>query len=96
MCTKDYILLALNSFCQVLLVWRFIRIFFSPRLEKRKEIVGYVLYWVEILAVFLWLGSTIGKVFLNWLGILLLTTMYEGTFRKKGLVGTSIYVLEVV
>lgn len=96
MCTKDYILLALNSFCQVLLVWRFIRIFFSPRLEKRKEIVGYFLYWVEILAVFLWLDSPIGKVFLNWLGILLLTTMYEGTFRKKGLVGTSIYVLEVV
>lgn len=91
--TEDYILAVASDFFEVLLVWRFIRIFFWPKVEKRKEIIGYLLYWIAELTVFLLVYSPVCNILVNWIGILLLTGMYEGTWKEKGLIGTLIYVI---
>lgn len=91
--TEDYILAVASNFFEVLVIWRFIRIFFWSKVEKRKEIIGYFAYWILKLAVSLMFYSPVCNLLVNWLGILLLTGMYEGTWKEKSLIGTLIFVI---
>ena len=38
--TEDYILATFSNIFQILVIWRFLRIFFLPRVEKWEEMDG--------------------------------------------------------
>lgn len=65
----------------------------SKRLE---EIIGYLVYLAVTLSVFFSFQNPVCNILANWLGLLLLTGMYEGSWKKKGLIGTSIYVVNMM
>ena len=97
MSTEDYILATFSNIFQILVVWRFVRIFFLPRVEKRKEMAGYIGYLVFSLVVFFLLQNPLCNMVTSWGGLLLLTVvMYEGTWKKKALIATLIWTVNVM
>lgn len=97
MSTEDYILATFSNIFQILVVWRFVRIFFFPRVEKWEEMVGYIGYLVFSLAVFFGFQSPLCNMVTSWGGLLLLTVvMYEGTWKKKPLIATLIWTVHVM
>lgn len=97
MCTEDYILSAFSNIFQILVIWRFVRIFFLPGIEKRKEMAGYIGYLVFSLAVFWGLQSPLWNMITSWSGLLVLVVvMYEGTRKKKALIATLIWAVNVM
>lgn len=96
MCTEDYILATVTNGFRVLVVWQFVRIFFLPKVEKRKELVGYLLYLIFILSIFFCFQNPLFNILSNWLGLLVLMSMYEGSWRKKGVVGSLIYAVNMM
>ena len=97
MSTEDYILAAFSNIFQILVVWRFVRIFFFPRVEKREEMAGYIGYLVFCLAVFFGFQNPLYNMVTSWGGLLLLTVaIYEGTWKKKALIATLIWTVHVM
>lgn len=97
MCTEDYILATFSNIFQMLVVWRFVRIFFLPKVEKKKEMMGYVVYLLVALAVFFVFQKPLYNIVVSWSGLILLTiVMYEGTWKKKTLIATLIFVVNMM
>ena len=69
MCTEDYILATFSNIFQMLVVWRFVRIFFLPRVEKKKEMMGYVVYLLVALAVFFVFQKPLYNIVVSWSGL---------------------------
>lgn len=93
MSKADYVLSAFSNFLRILVIWRFIRIFFVPVVEKRKELLGYMCYFIVTLAVFLQFQYPLFNMLASWGGLVLLTAMYQGNWKKKCLIGTLIYAI---
>lgn len=90
--TEDYILATFSNIFQILVVWRFVRIFFLPRVEKREEMAGYIGYLVFCLVVFFGFQNPLYNMVTSWGGLVLLTVViYEGTWKKKALISTMIW-----
>ena len=97
MCTEDYILATFSNIFQILVIWRFVRIFFFPRVEKRKEMAGYIGYLVFVLVMFFGFQNPLCNMVSSWSGLLLLiVVMYEGTWKKKALITTLIWTVNVM
>ena len=97
MCAEDYILATFSNIFQVFVIWRFVRIFFLPRVEKRVEMTGYAGYLAFTLAVFFVFQNPLCNMVTSWSGLLLLTiAMYEGTWKKKALIATLIWAVNVM
>lgn len=92
MCAEDYILATFSNIFQVFVIWRFVRIFLLPRVEKRVEMAGYVGYLVFALVTYFAFQNPPFNLVTSWLWFLLLTvTMYEGAWKKKALIATLIW-----
>lgn len=96
MCTEDYVLALITNFFRVLIIWRFMRIFFLTEIEKKKEAVGYLLYLVVTLTVFFVFQKPLYNILANWIGLLILSGMYEGSKKKKALISTLIYAINMI
>ena len=93
MSTANYVLAAFSNGLRILVIWRFLRVFFVPVVEKRKEFLGYVCYFIVTLGVFLRFQYPLFNMLASWGGLLLLTAMYQGNWKKKCLIGTLIYAI---
>lgn len=93
MSMEQCILAAFGNFLRALVIWRFIRVFFAPAVARKKEMLGYVCYFLVTLAVYLQFQFPLFNMVASWLGLVLLTGMYQGSWKKKCLVGTMIYAL---
>lgn len=93
---EDYILAVFTNFFRVLIIWQFVRIFFVPRVEQGKEAIAYLAYLVITLTVFFVFQYPWYNLMVNWLGLLVLTWMYEGTVKKKVIIGSMIYVVNML
>lgn len=97
MSTEDYILATFSNIFQILVVWRFVRIFFLPRVEKREEMAGYIGYLVFCLVVFFGFQNPLCNMVTSWGGLLLLAVVtYEGTWKKKALIATLVWTVNVM
>ena len=97
MSIEDYILATFSNIFQILVIWRILRLFFFPREEKRKEMAGFIGYLVFSLAVFFGFQSPLCNMVTSWSGLVLLTVViYEGTWKKKALISTLVWTVNLM
>ena len=92
---EDYILSVFTNFFRVLIIMRFMRIFFVSKIERRSEMVAYLAYLTFVLAVFFRFQYPLYNILANWGGLLILTHLYEGNRKKKVFIGTIIYAVNM-
>lgn len=95
MSVEDSILSVITNSFRIVVVWRFMRVFFLPRIEKYKEAIGYIVYFIVIMFVFLKYQYPLYNILSNWLGLLILTWGYKGGLKKKVTIATLIYMVNV-
>lgn len=71
-------------------------LFFVPRVKQGKESVAYIVYLIIILTIFFVFQYPLFNLLSNWLGLLVLTLLYEGNRKKKFMIGTLIYVVNMM
>lgn len=71
-------------------------LFFVPRVKQGKESVAYIVYLIIILTIFFVFQYPWFNLLSNWLGLLVLTLLYEGNRKKKFMIGTLIYVVNMM
>ena len=96
MSVENTVLGIVTSIFQVLIMWQSIRIFLVPKIEKIKEAIGYVLYYVVTVVIFLKFQYPLYTILANWIGLLLLTGGYKGSIKKKVLIATLVYSIGMV
>lgn len=92
---EDYILEVFTNFFRVLIIMRFMRIFFVSKIERRSEMAAYLAYLTFVLAVFFEFQYPLYNILANWLGLLVITCLYEGNRKKKIFIGTMIYAVNM-
>lgn len=65
---EDYILAVFTNFFRVLIIWRFMNLFFVPRVKQGKESVAYIVYLIIILTIFFVFQYPLFNLLSNWLG----------------------------
>lgn len=97
MSTEDYILATFSNIFQTLVIWRFVRIFFLPRVGKKGELAGYIGKLVFSLALFFVFQNPLCNMITSWSGLVLLTVvLYEGTWKKKTLIATLVWTINLI
>lgn len=92
---EDIILEIITNAFRVVIVWRFMRVFFQPRIEKYKEAIGYMVYFAVTMLVFLKFQYPLYNILSNWLGLILLTWGYKGGVKKKVTIVTLVYMINM-
>ena len=86
--------LIVNGF-RILVIWRFMRIFFSPKVGKLKEAVSYVFYLIMIMLVFFSFQNSFYNLIVNLGGLILLSFLYEGKISRRIVFSVSIYLINM-
>lgn len=92
---EDNILTIIANFFRMFVLWRFMRTFFSPKIEKHKEIIGYAVYFCVAMRILLGFQYPIYNMLVNWIGLFLVTFGYKGSVKKKLVITTLIYVINM-
>lgn len=95
MSAGEWILAMIVNFFRVLVIWRFMRVFFIPKAEKYKEAVSYFLYFVITISVSLLFQNPVYDMGVNLSGLLFLSFLYEGKKRKKIVISVIIYMINM-
>lgn len=96
MSIEDNILTIIANFFRILIVWRFMRVFFSPKIEKYKEVIGYAVYFCVAIQVLFGFRYPLYNMLVNWIGLFLVTFGYKGSVKKKIMFTTLIYVINML
>ena len=97
MSSGDMILESANNFFRIYINWRFIRIFFPvPRVQKYKEFIGYLLFYVVTFGVFLIFQTPAINLITNLACFYIVMLLYEGSNRKRILAAILIYSINMV
>lgn len=93
----NMILESVTNLFRVYICWRFIRIFFPVlRVKKYIEFIGYVLFYVITIGVFLFFHTPFVNLFTNLICFYAIMLLYEGSNRKRILVAILIYSINMV
>jgi len=93
----DMILEVLTNLFRIYVNWRFIRIFFPVlRVKKHMEFVGYALFYVVTIGVFLVFHAPVINLVTNLLCFYVVMLLYEGSNRKRILTSILIYSINMV
>ena len=97
MSSGDMILESANNLFRIYINWRFIRIFFPvPRVQKYKEFIGYLLFYVVTFGVFLIFQTPAINLITNLACFYIVMLLYEGSNRKRILAAILIYSINMV
>ena len=93
----DMILESLTNLFRIYINWRFIKIFFPvPRVKKYVELIGYVLFYIITIGVFLIFHTPIINLITNLICFYVVMLLYEGSNRKRILASILIYSINMV
>lgn len=95
MSIEDSILIIVANFFKVLVIWRFMRVFFSSRLGRYKESLSYVTYFLATISVLLLFQNATYSVIVNLAGLMALSFLYQESLRKKLIVSVGIYMIAI-
>lgn len=97
MSNNDMILESLTNLFRIYINWRFIRIFFPIlRAKKNIEFIGYALFYVITIGVFLVFHTPAVNLIVNLLCLYVITLLYEGSSHKRILTSIVIYSINMV
>ncbi len=89
------VLTIIANFFRIVIDWRFMRVFFTPKIEKYKEIIGYAVYFCVVLCISFGFRYPLYNLLVNWIGLFLVTFGYQGSVKKKVTIATLIYVINM-
>lgn len=94
--SREEIILSIivNSF-RILVIWRFMRIFFSPKAGKFEEVIIYILYFLMIMTAFFSFPDSWYNLVINLGGLILLSFLYEGKTSRRIVLSVSIYLISM-
>ena len=93
----DMIMESLTNLFRIYINWRFIKIFFPvPRVKKHLEFVGYILFYIITIGVFLIFHTPIINLITNLICFYVVMLLYEGSNRKRILASILIYSINMV
>lgn len=93
----NMILESMTNLFRIYINWRFIRIFFPvPRVKKHLEFVGYVLFYIITIGVFLIFHAPLINLITNLVCFYVIMMLYEGSNRKRILASVLIYSINMV
>lgn len=91
------ILESVTNLFRIYINWRFIRIFFpNLRVKKYMEFIGYVLFYVITIGVFLAFRLPAVNLITNLVCFYIIMLLYEGSSRKRILAAILIYSINMV
>ncbi len=94
---SDIILESLTNLFRIYINWRFIKIFFPiPRVKKYMEFIGYVLFYVITIGIFLIFHAPLINLITNLICFYVVMLLYEGSNRKRILASILIYSINMV
>lgn len=92
----DNILTIIANFFRMFIIWRFMRAFFLPKIEKYKEFIGYAVYFYVAMGVLMSFQYPLYNMLVNWIGLFLVTFGYKGSVKKKLIITTLVYVINML
>ncbi|MBD5521048.1 MAG: GHKL domain-containing protein [Lachnospiraceae bacterium] len=93
----NMILESMTNLFRIYINWRFIKIFFPvPRVKKHLEFVGYILFYIITIGVFLIFHTPIINLITNLICFYVVMLLYEGSNRKRILASILIYSINMV
>lgn len=80
----------------MLVIWRFMRVFFSPGVEKYKEGLSYFAYFLLTIMAALFFQNSTHNGIAGLGGLILLCFLYKGNIGKRISVSVIIYIVNMV
>lgn len=96
MSIEDSILVMIANFFGVLVIWRFMGVFFSPRVKKYKEGLSYFAYFLLTILTACFFSGSVYSGIAGFGGLILLSLLYNGNIGKKIAVSVNIYIVNMV
>lgn len=94
---SNFIIVYLITYAfSTLCIARFFRLYTEDGISRFKEIIGYLLYYVVIVGVYIFIRVPMFMMFLNLTGMLLLSRIYEKNLKKNVLMVGLIYVIMII
>lgn len=91
MSIENGILASISNIFGVLVIWRFMRVFFEPQVEKYKEAASYLAFYIATTSVFWMFHKPIYTLIVNVGGLIFISLLYAGEMKKRIGIAVVIY-----
>lgn len=91
MSIENGILASISNIFGVLVIWRFMLVFFEPRVEKYKEAASYLAFYIATTAVFWMFQNPTYNLIVNIGGVIFISLLYAGEMKKRIGIAVVIY-----